>query len=171
MRIKEERISDIDTITRIQYAAFKDHPQHPPGAEPVEHRIVEALRGSGGLALSLLAEVDGKAVGHIAMSPASVGGCREGWFLLGPIGVLPEHQGKGIGSALTREALQRLRENRAAGIVLVGDPGFYGRFGFGTFPKLIYPGVPDQYVLALPFTDGEPAGDIVAHAAFNVVEK
>ncbi len=141
---------------------------HPPGAEPVEHRIVARLRASGSLALSLLAEVGGEAVGHIALSPAVVGETRNGWFLLGPVGVLPPFQGQGIGSALVRESLRRMREARAAGIVLVGDPGFYARFGFGNVQGLIWPGVPDQYVLAACFGDTLPTGEIIAHQAFGV---
>lgn len=122
MNIRTERISDITTISNLHYAAFKDHPQHPPGAEPVEHLIVERLRAAGDLTLSLVAEVDGVVTGHIAICPTTVGGNARGWFLLGPVVVLPQQQGQGIGSALVREAADRMRKQEAAGIVLVGDP-------------------------------------------------
>ncbi|EHJ48965.1 GCN5-related N-acetyltransferase [Solidesulfovibrio carbinoliphilus subsp. oakridgensis] len=168
MHIREERPEDVSRISPIQYAAFQGHPMHAPGAEPTEHHIVERLRASGALALSLLAEAGGEAVGHIALSPAAVGEEPDGWLLLGPVGVLPRRQGQGIGSALVRESLRRARGSGAAGIVLVGDPGFYGRFGFGNVPGLVYRGVPDQYVLAVCFGDQAPAGEIVAHAAFAV---
>ena len=171
MRIKDEQPNDTKRISRIQYAAFKGHPQHKPGAEPVEHRIVERLRETNALSLSLLAEDEGNTVGHIAFSPASVGKASQGWYLLGPVGVLPDRQGKGIGSALVREALKRLRAQGALGVVLVGDPAFYERFGFTSRPRLTYPGVPDQYVLALAFTDKTPEGDIIAHDAFAVADE
>lgn len=166
MRIRQERPNDVERITRIQYAAFKGHPMHEPGAEPVEHRIVERLRAANALSLSLLAEEEQQLVGHIALSPATVGG-TEGWRLLGPIGVLPEHQGKGIGSALLREALRRMRAKKLLGVVLVGDPGFYGRFGFCSAPGLSWEGVPEQFVLALPFSEVQPEGAIIAHEAFS----
>ncbi|WP_342662371.1 N-acetyltransferase [Desulfovibrio aminophilus] len=122
MFIRDERPDDVSRISRIQYDAFKNHPVHAPGAEPTEHRIVERLRASGRLTLSLLAEAGDEAVGHVALSPAVVGAAREGWFLLGPVGVSPHFQGQGIGSALVRAALRRMREVRADGVVLVGGP-------------------------------------------------
>lgn len=109
-------------------------------------------------------------LGHIAFSVAPIGYITSGWHLLGPVGVLPKHQGKGIGSALICEAIIILQANTASGIVLVGDPTFYQRFGFRSHDGLNYPGVPGQYVLALPLTGmGRiPQGDIVAHEAFSV---
>ena len=168
MQIREEQPGDAPRITQIQYAAFKGHPMHPPGAGPFEHHIVEKLRAAGALTLSLLAEMDGQAVGHIALSPAAVGQYEEGWVLLGPGGVVPEHQGRGVGAALIREALARMRGAGACGVVLVGDPGFYTRFGFASLPGLGYPGVPGQYVLAVGFGSDPPQGEIAAHGAFDV---
>jgi len=168
MLIRDERPEDVFRISQIHYTAFKGHPVHPPGSEPVEHRIVASLRASGSLTLSLLAEVEGETVGHVALSPAVVGDDPNGWFLLGPVGVLPRLQGRGIGSGLVRESLRQMRDMGAAGVVLVGDPGFYTRLGFANVPGLIYPGVPDQYVLAACFADTTPNGDIVAHEAFGM---
>lgn len=169
MHIRDERPGneqDCRIITRIEYTAFKGHPMHAPGAEPTEHLIVERLRASGNLTLSLLAEVDGEPVGHVALSPVVVGADHIGWYLLGPVGVLPPMQGRGIGSALIREALRRMRKAGALGVVLVGDPGYYARFGFACVPGLGYPGVPELYVLAVGFGDRLPQGGITAHAAF-----
>jgi putative acetyltransferase len=168
MHIRDERPDDASTISQIHYAAFKDHPVHPPGSEPVEHLIVERLQACGDLTLSLVAEEGGKVTGHIAISPAVVGEDKTGWYLLGPVGVLPSLQGKGIGSALVSEALSRMRAMGAAGVVLVGDPSFYTRFGFANVPGLGYPGVPDQYVLAACLGGRAPKGDIAAHEAFSM---
>lgn len=168
MRIRDERPDDVVPISHIHYAAFTGHPMHAPGSQPVEHRIVEGLRDSGRLALSLLAEADGKPVGHVALSPAVVGEDATGWFLLGPVGVLPGLQGQGIGSALVRESLRRARGMGAAGVVLVGDPGFYARLGFRNMPGLAHKGVPDRNVLAAWFGDTAPTGEIIAHEAFGV---
>ena len=88
MQIRNERPDDAPVISQIQYAAFKGHPTHAPGAEPTEQHIVEHLRAAKALTLSLVAEVGGEAVGHLALSPAVVGQDRTGWFLLGPVGIL-----------------------------------------------------------------------------------
>lgn len=166
MLIRDERAEDRQRISQIHYAAFKGHPMHAPGQEPSEHRIVEQLRRAEALSLSLLAEADGEVQGHVALSPATVGQDHSGWFLLGPVGVLPGRQGQGIGSSLVRETLRRMRGKGAAGVVLVGDPGFYGRLGFVQVPGLVYEGVPDRYVLAASFGARVPQGQIKAHAAF-----
>lgn len=168
MKIRPERTCDIKAISNLHYAAFKDHPQHPQGAEPVEHLIVDRLRAAGDLTLSLVAEEEGMVSGHIAISPATVGDSNSGWFLLGPVGVLPQRQGQGIGSALVRQAADRMRELGATGIALVGDPAFYIRFGFRNFEGLTCAGVPSQYVLALPLRNAAPCGEIVARPAFGL---
>ena len=167
MIIRKEKGVDAPEISRLQHAAFLNHPQHEPGAQPTEHLIVERLRQAGDLALSLVSEEGGRLTGHIALSPARVGDCAEGWLLLGPVGVLPELQGRGIGSALVREALREARDAGACGVVLVGDPGFYARFGFRSHEGLGHAGVPPMYVLALPFGAEVPMGEITAHPAFR----
>ncbi|SIO26751.1 GNAT family N-acetyltransferase [Halodesulfovibrio marinisediminis] len=167
MLIRNEQKDDAGRISQIHYAAFNGHPMHAPGAEPFEHLIVEYLRAFDALTLSLLAEEDGEAVGHIAISPAIVGKDSEGWFLLGPVGVLPDRQKSGVGSALIREALQLMQEMGAKGIVLVGSPEYYNRFGFKSLSGLTYSGVPDQFVLGLSFTENAPQGEIIAHEAFT----
>ncbi len=167
MHIRNERAEDTDIITNIHQQAFKNHPQHAPGSEPCEHRIVELLRSANALSLSQVAEVNGNPVGHIALSPARVGKDIDGWFLLGPIGVLPHYQKQGIGSALMRETIHTMREQNAKGIVLVGDPGFYGYFGFHSLSGLEYPGVPNEYVLALQLGKDAPSGTIAANKAFE----
>lgn len=167
MILRDEQAKDRERISQIHHAAFKGHPAHPPGAEPVEHLIVERLRRAGALTLSLVAEEGRELLGHIALSPARVGTAAVGWLLLGPVGVSPERQGAGVGSALIREALERARVQGALGVVLVGDPAYYQRFGFTTAPGLVHAGVPGQYVLALPFSDAAPTGAIIAHEAFD----
>lgn len=165
MLIRNETTTDIQAISELHYSAFKGHPQHEPGAEPTEHLLVDRLREAGVLVLSLVAEDDGAVAGHVAMSPASIGETG-GWFLLGPVGVLPARQGEGIGSALIREALELMQTRNAAGIVLVGDPAYYARFGFRSHDALTYQGVPQQYVLALPFDQSTPSGELTHHEAF-----
>jgi putative acetyltransferase len=64
-------------------------------------------------------------------------------------------------------ALQALREQGAAGIMLVGDPGYYRRFGFRNQPQLVYPDIPPEYFMVLPFTDALPHGTVLFHEAFG----
>lgn len=162
--IRPESAGDADDIRAINVAAFAGHPY----SQQTEHLIVDALRESGALAISLVADLDGRPVGHIAFSEAAVGDAPRGWFLLGPVAVLPEHQRESIGSALVESGLAELRASGAAGCVLVGDPHFYRRFGFGTHPGLVYEGVPGEFVLGLAFGDEAPAGAIRANEAFEV---
>jgi putative acetyltransferase len=88
-------------------------------------------------------------------------------FGLGPISVLPIHQVRGIGSRLMQETLRLLRERGAAGCVLVGDPGYYRRFGFRSEPSLTTPDVPAEYFLALSFGGVVPEAVVTFHEAFG----
>lgn len=162
--VRAEAPGDIPAIREIHVAAFRDLAV----SRQTEHLIVDALRDAGALAVSLVAEVGGVTAGHIAFSEAIVGDAERGWFLLGPIGVLPARQGCGVGSALVRDGVDALRAQGALGCVLVGEPGYYGRFGFTRHEGLGYEGVPDHYVLALPLSDVAPRGLIHAHPAFDV---
>jgi putative acetyltransferase len=164
IEVHPETAREVDEIRDINIDAFRDHPI----SQQTEHLIVEALRDSGALEVSLVAVSGGRAVGHIAFSKAAVGDSESGWFLLGPVAVLADLQGRGIGSALVESGLEELRARHASGCVLVGDPRFYSRFGFGTFPDLDYEGVPHEFVLGLPFTTAAPCGSIVANQAFAI---
>lgn len=167
MIIRKENPQDATLLSELHYAAFKDHPQHAPGAEPHEPGIVEGLRASGGLSLSLVGEEQGEIIAHVAVSPATIGEGSHGWYGLGPIATKPSRQGMGVGSALMRETLKQMQARGASGIVLAGDPHFYERFGFRRVAGLTYRTVPGQYILALAFTQESPVGEIVFHPAFG----
>ena len=161
MRILPETPADIDAIFALTQAAFADHPH----SEQTEGYINDALRRAGALTLSLVAHEDGRQVGHAAFSPVTIGDGSADWYGLGPVAVLPDMQGRGVGAALIREGLARLRALGAAGCVVMGDPAYYRRFGFETRPDLRYPGVPPEYFMALVYT--RPAsGDVAYHEAF-----
>ena len=163
MTIRNETPSDIDTITAVTRAAFENHPI----SQGTEQFIIAALREAGALTLSLVAEIDGQVVGHVALSPVAISDGSPDWYGLGPISVLPAHQRQGVGKALMREALSRLRSRGAAGCVLVGDPAYYEQFGFRSFSGLTHEGVPQQFVLALPFGEHVPHGAVTFHKAFK----
>jgi len=99
---------------------------------PAEAELVDALRGAGALALSLVAEAGGRRVGHVAFSPVRVGEGAAAWqaLALGPLAVDPDHQNGGIGSALVREGLERCRADRHAVVFVLGHARYYPRFGF-----------------------------------------
>ncbi len=164
IEVRHEIADDIDGIRTVNIEAFREHPI----SRQTEHLIVDALRDRGALDVSLVAVSDGRIVGHIAFSKAGAGDTESDWFLLGPVAVLPELHGQGIGTTLVEAGLKELRACGAAGCVLVGDPGFYARFGFSSFPELTYPGVPQEYVLGIGFTQAEPHGAIEANSAFEV---
>jgi putative acetyltransferase len=150
-------------IRAVIEVAFADS-THGLNNEP---HIVEALRQAGALCISLVVEEQERVVGHVAVSAVVVSDGAQGWFGLGPIAVLPEHQRKGIGATLMREALGTLKQNGAQGCVLVGEPEYYGRFGFNSIPDLIYPGVPPKYFQALTFCESFPIGSVSYHEAFS----
>lgn len=131
-----------------------------------EAGIVAKLREEGALLLSLVAEEEGEVIGYLAASPGRIGE-QDGWAVIGPLVVAPARHGTGIGSALMYEALRRLRgTNRGA--TLVGDPGYYARFGFRAFPGLGVTGCPPEVVQALPFDGTAPRGEVIHHPAFGL---
>ncbi|SIS50196.1 GNAT family N-acetyltransferase [Phaeovulum vinaykumarii] len=163
MRLRAETPDDIAAIADLVGAAFAGAP-HASGTEAA---IVAALRDAGALALSLVAETEAGPVGHVAASAGRIEGGGGRWFVIGPLAVHPDHQRRGIGTALMRQALADLAARGASGVALVGDPGFYGRIGFRAFSGLHAPGVPDPYVLAHPFGDAAPRGVLRWHVAFG----
>jgi putative acetyltransferase len=162
--IRAETSSDFAVIREINVAAFLHH----PFSAQTEHLIVEALRAAGALEISLVADVEGEVVGHIAFSRASIRDASTDPYLLGPVAVLPTRQGRGVGRALIEAGLGELRSRGASGCVPVGDPTFYRRFGFSHHPGLTCSGVPDENVLCLPLASDAPIGEVVHHPAFSV---
>lgn len=164
MLIRNETAADAAIIDRLVTAAFLLQ----PFSLGTEASIVETLRATGALTLSLLAEEAGEVIGHLAASTARIG-TQSGWGLIGPLAVLPKRHRQGVGSTLMVEAIVRLRET-CRGAVLVGSPTYYGRFGFRAFDGLTVIGCPPEVVLALPFDDAEPRGEVIHHPAFGLTQ-
>ncbi|MFG1343818.1 N-acetyltransferase [Xanthobacter autotrophicus DSM 431] len=168
MLIRDETAGDIPAIGRLVTEALRMLPQ----STGTEAGIVEKLRADGALALSLVAEDEGEdegeVIGYLAASAARIG-TQDGWGLIGPLVVLPARHRQGIGTALMAEALRRLRAT-SRGAALVGDPAYYGRFGFRAFPGLGVAGCPPEVVQALPFDGTEPRGELIHHPAFGLAQ-
>jgi putative acetyltransferase len=163
IEIRNETAADVAVIEAVTTAAFLEAPH----TSRTEQFIVEALRRTGQLTVSLVADAEGVVVGHVAISPVSIADGASGWYGLGPISVAPEYQRRGIGSRLMREGLRVLREHGASGCVVLGEPGYYGRFGFRVDPDLSLPGVPPEYFQAISFGVSHPKGVVFYHPAFN----
>lgn len=161
--IRPEQPADMAAIRALTEAAFRqaEHSSH------IEQFIVDALRDRGELTVSLVAEQDGAVVGHVAVSPVAVSDGSAGWFGLGPISVLPARQGQGVGAALMQAAIDALRSQQAHGCVLLGEPAYYGRFGFRAEPGLILPGVPAEYFQALCLQPPMAQGEVRYSPAFE----
>lgn len=153
--IRDERAADRDAVRALVEAAF---------GRPDEAALVDELRRNGDAEIALLADDGGRIAGHVVLSPMRAP-LRA--LALGPVSVLPGRQGEGIGSSLVRAALGRAREARWQAVFVLGEPGYYGRFGFaaGLAGPFASP-FAGSYFLALELEPGVLGGRSgpVAHA-------
>ena len=161
--IRSETGADTIAIANVTAAAFKTLAI----SNHTEQFIISSLRAAKALAVSLVAELDGVVVGHIAFSPVTISDASTDWYGLGPVSVLPKFQRKGIGSALIREGLARLKELGARDCCLVGHPEYYTRFGFQNVRGLVHEGVPEEVFFALSFDGHTPQGTVEFHTGFK----
>ncbi len=161
--IRPETPHDHHVIYDITKRAFAPM----PFAAGDEQALINNLRDTGALAISLVAEVKGQVRGHIAFSPMQASDGTRPWFALGPIAVEPGFQRRGIGTALINAGVQLLKERNALGCALVGDPGYYPRFGFMPFPGLCPPHEPSEYFMILPLRTKTPTATITFHPLFH----
>jgi putative acetyltransferase len=161
--IRSETSADVGAIAEITVAAFKTLAI----SNHTEQFIVSALRAAKALTVSLVAEVDGHVVGHIAFSPVTISDGSPNWYGLGPVSVVPECQRRGIGSALIQEGLSRLKALGARGCCLVGHPEYYRRFGFQNIRGLVHEGVPEEVFFVLSLDGNIPQGSVEFHVGFE----
>ncbi|MEO1042198.1 MAG: N-acetyltransferase [Pseudomonadota bacterium] len=163
MIIRAEQTGEQAIIHALTARAFATMP-FSNGSEP---RIIDALRRSGDLTLSLVAAEGAEIVGQITFSPVTIDGVQNAWFGLGPVSVDPDRQRTGIGSQLIRQGLTEMTSLGAHGIVLVGDPAYYSRFGFEGDVGLSYPGVEPRYVQRLVISPPDRQGTVRYADAFE----
>jgi putative acetyltransferase len=122
IRQPHQSIDERNAILTVHRAAF--------GRED-EARLVGQLYASGNHAFERLAEQDGEIIAHVLFSPVRVEHGDDGKALgLAPVAVVPDRQRHGIGTRLIEDALQVLRATPFRFVVVLGDPAYYGRFGF-----------------------------------------
>lgn len=163
IQIRPETSADTGAIAKVTRAAFATLEV----SNQTEHFIIDALRKADALTVSLVADLNGRVIGHIAFSPVTVSDGARDWYGLGPLSVAPEYQRQGVGKALIREGLTRLKDLGARGCCLVGHPDYYRKFGFNHLPGLVVEGVPPEVFLSLSFNGRTPRGTVTFHEAFK----
>jgi predicted N-acetyltransferase YhbS len=163
LRIRFESPIDVKAISQLIATAFDGKPY----ADGDESELVDELRASNALFVSLVATLENEVLGHIAFSPARAASGATGWYGLGPLAVLPKFQGRGVGASLLLQGLEVLRASGAAGCVVVGDPNYYLRFGFQLAPGNAPETEPAEYFMAQAFVGEMPNGPINFHEAFR----
>jgi putative acetyltransferase len=166
VHLRTEAPADVSAIRAVTEDAFREHPH----SRQTEAQVVDALRRAGGLSLSLVAHRGSRVVGHAAFAPIGITGGAAGWHSLGPLSVATDAQGAGIGTALVWHGLRTMRQLGAAGCVVLGEPAYYGRFGFRSTPALRLDGAPPGCFLVRPFDRLIPMGTVQYHQAFDLVE-
>lgn len=128
MIVRPHREEDLEVARHIYTEAFR-RPENPDSVPP-EVPLFEALWEAGDALpeLSFTAQTESGAVGHVTASKATV--ATDPVVAVGPIGVLPAHQGIGIGSAMMEALLAAADVAHVPLIVLLGSPRYYSRFGF-----------------------------------------
>ncbi|HBP28532.1 MAG TPA: GNAT family N-acetyltransferase [Advenella kashmirensis] len=164
--IRNEQPDDIDAIAWVTQTAFEPE----QFASHTEQFIVNGLRRTNQLEISLVALYEGTIVGHIALSPVNISSGEQGWYGLGPVSVLPQWQGQGIGTQLIRSGLAQLQGLGARGCVVLGSPAFYSRFGFKANSSLVYADAPARYFQVLAFAAEIPFGRVSFHEAFEATQ-
>jgi putative acetyltransferase len=154
IEIREERPADAATIRRVVEAAFKGK---------AEAELVDRLRAGGRFGIALLAATGRTVAGFALLTDVTLAGSglEPRGAGLAPLAVRPTFQKRGIGALLVRAALDRARAAGYGFVVLLGDPGYYGRFGFRTGAVLGLAcefDAPEEAFMAIELSPGVLAG-------------
>jgi putative acetyltransferase len=162
MIIRDETRRDPAAVRQVTVAAFD---------RTLEADLVEALRGSGDAAISLVAEDDGEIVGHVMFSKLQA---PDRCLALAPVSVRPDRHRQGIASSLIRAGLASAKRDHWQAVFLLGEPQFYERFGFATATaRKFETDYPKAYFMALelvPRALDERRGAVVYAPPFLALE-
>ncbi len=142
--VRESEPQDITAIEALYPAAFPDEDLQP---------LVRELLAAAPVRLSLVATVERKIVAHVVFSTCGIEASDDKAALLGPLAVAPDWQRRGVGTAIVREGLRRLREDGFARVFVLGDPGYYGRLGFLPERRIVAPYLPPADTLPEEWRD------------------
>ena len=168
MNIREENASEVKEIWELNAKVFETK---------AEANLVNALRESGCTYISLVAETEGKIVGHIFFSIVELSGEENKLRIMGlaPMAVLKKYQNKGIGSKLVKAGLEYCKSLGYDAVVVLGHPNYYPKFGFVPSTKYGIKSeydVPDEVFMVLELVPGSlknQKGIIKYHKAFDSV--
>jgi len=165
MQIRAEEQRDWGAVRAVNVSAFE---------RPAEANLVDALREQAQPLVSLIAEDNGAIVGHIMFSPVSISGHPALKIMgLAPMAVVPEHQRKGVGSALIRAGLEQCKQLGFGAAVVLGHPAYYPRFGFSPSARFgigCEYQVPEEVFMVVELQTGYlrgTSGKVKYHAAFS----
>jgi len=162
--VRPEKKSEIGAIRRVHEASF---------VSPHEAALVDNLQAEGDGVLSLVAHFDGEICGHVMFSRMKAIECRGlRVTALGPLAVLPEYRRRGVGTKLVSEGVQTLRADGEDVVIVLGEPQFYGRFGFTSKAAQAFQTPYDgPYLQALALTEaGQQAEGLLRYArAFSMM--
>ena len=167
MLIRVEEENDQAGVHAVNVSAFDT---------PTEAYLVHAVREEADPVVSLVAEVSGGVVGHIMFSPVTLSTHPDLKLMgLAPMAVAPEHQRKGIGSALVQAGLEECKKLGFVAVVVLGHPEYYPRFGFSTASQYGIDcefEVPAEAFMAMELQPGALSGRhgrVKYHAAFSTL--
>jgi putative acetyltransferase len=163
MLIRDETPADHDAVYALTEAAFK---------QPMEAKLVDALRASGDSVIALVTEDQNVVLAHVLLSKMTA---PPGCLGLAPVSVAPGTQGMGLGAAIIREALARAKQGAWKAVFVLGEPAYYARFGFSVAAaaKFETP-YPKEYFMALELSPGTLEtlnGAVVYTAPFSALEE
>lgn len=164
INIRREQNNDVNAIIDITLKAFgnsKDGGRY-------EAELINKLRNTNRLSMSLVAIQNDEIVGHIAFSPVTINGIANNWYGLGPVSVLPDNQGKGIGKLLIQKGLIELEILGANGCVVMGSSKYYPKFGFKPYPGLILKGFKPESFMYYPIKGDIPIGEVKYDKSFGM---